>query len=89
MGMACIVKTDNHLLYVYALAQKKTVHMQNLKSNTAMVVELHFFMKMMKNQVFLVFHTLSDIFIQFTFFYMFSTLMSLEDRLRLKPYVWL
>ena len=48
-----------------------------------------------------VFHTSCDIFIQFFacsyVFYMFSTLMSLEERLRLKlkvktnifPYVWL
>ena len=72
--------------------------MQNFKSSTATVIELRFFMKKkkemkmkMKNlrkSYLPVFHTSCDIFIQFfcmqLLLYMFSTLMSLEDRSRLK-----
>ena len=71
--------------------------MQNFRSSTTTVIELRFFMKKkmkmkkMKNlrkSCLPVFHTSCDIFIQFFaysyFFYMFSTLMSLKDRLRLK-----
>ena len=53
-----------------------------------MVIEVRFFMKKMKkkmkNHVLPVFHTWCDIFIILLLFYMFSTLMSLKDRLRLK-----
>ena len=56
--------------------------MQDFKSSTA---ELRFMKKMkkmkMKNLWKSLFHTLCDIFI---LFYMFSTLISLDDRLRLK-----
>ena len=39
------VKGLTEKLYAYALAQKKTCSHTNFKSSTAMVIELHFFMK--------------------------------------------
>ena len=55
IGTACIimychfqeVKGLTEKLYAYALDWKKIkpVHMQNFKSSTAAVIELHFFMK--------------------------------------------
>ena len=70
--------------------------MQNFRSKAATDIELCFFMKKQKKMKMKnlrksclpVFHTSCDIFIPFFacsyFFYLFSTLMSLEDRLRLK-----
>ena len=59
--------------------------MQNFKSSTAMVIELHFFMKKMKmKSVYFVPHA-CDIFVFFCMqllFVMFSTLMSLEVSLK-------
>ena len=72
--------------------------MQNFRSKAAKDIELCFFMKKKQKRdeesvlsCLPVFHTSCDIFIPFFarsyFFYLFSTLMSLEDRLRLKPKV--
>ena len=89
------------ILYANALDRKKTCS----HATTVVVIELRFFMKKkmkmkmkkmknMRKSYLLVLHTSCDIFIQFlACSYMFSTLMHLEDRLRLKlkvkTYVWL
>ena len=58
--------------------------MQYFKSNTAMIIELHFFMKEIKDLCLPVCVIFSSIFCMQLLFHMFSTFMSLEDRLRLK-----
>ena len=62
--------------------------MQNFKSSNATVIELRFFLKKkmkMRKSYLPVLHTSCDSFMHaVSFFYMFSTLMSLEDRSRLE-----
>ena len=66
----------------------KLVRMQNFKSSTATVIELCFMKKKKMKNLFtctsyLMWHFHPIVFMQLLF-YMFSTLMSLEDRLKLK-----
>ena len=64
--------------------------MQNFKSSTTLVIELRFFMKKKKKMKMSIYlnsipHViLSSNFLHAVIFFMFSTLISVEDRLRLK-----
>ena len=63
----------------------KPVRLENFKSSTATVIELRLFMKKMKkNHIYLHFIPYITFSCMQLPFYMFSTSMSLEDRLRLK-----